>query len=92
MILEENNTFTKALEEAEKNIRTYIYCNRIDLFNQSIQERLKNNLKDYNEEMDWKISQLNNRGNVTVLKALTKLQKKEDKQAILNKSNQAKGE
>lgn len=66
------------LKWINKDFNTYKDLSRQDLLKECINKKLAFTLKKYNEEIDWHSDYLISRSSVKVLKALTKIQKKND--------------
>ena len=81
MTLAETNLKT-IIDKIDAEITKYKNFSRVELFEYCIQELLKQKLKLYNDEIDNTVEFLENRGSTRIMKALTKIQKKEDKEVI----------
>lgn len=81
MILIENN-FKENLDKIADDLTLYSNLSRVELFNQCLKEKLNNLLLDYNEELDKKISWLANIDPKRVIRAINKIDRKNDKEII----------
>lgn len=81
MTLTETN-FETIIDKIDEEINKYTKFSRVELFEYCIQELLKEKLNVYNEYIDTTIKFLESRGSASVLKALAKIQKQEDKEII----------
>ena len=81
MISTETNLKT-VIDKIDEEINKYANFSRIELFEYCIQELLKEKLRLYSDEIDNTVQFLESRGSARVLKALAKIQKKEDKEII----------
>ena len=81
----EDHSLKEILDEIEQELNRYKDVSRTELFNQCIDERLKAVLLQYNEEADVTSNYLIRRGSARVLKALTRMQKQDDKDVLESK-------
>ena len=71
------------IKHIKQDISKYENINRADLLTKCIDDKLRATLKKYNLDMELNSDYLLKREGTRVLKALTKLQKKDDKEALL---------
>ena len=85
-----NNSFSRNLHKIDKKLKECFATDRHKLFKECINHKLVETLKTYNEEVDVNSSFLIEQSTIRVLKALTKLQKKDDKAVLEELANEAK--
>ena len=74
--------FSQNLKYIKKELNKYTDKNHEDLLAYCIKDKLDTALLRYNKEMDLNSEYVLTRSSLKVLKAITKLQKKADKQAL----------
>ena len=92
MNLTENNiiwSFIDNVEEINNLLDTYANISREDLFEDCIHKKLQTVLKEYCKELDWTSKYLVKQESMRVLKTLTRLQREEDKDVILQNTKES---
>lgn len=88
----EISMFKAELLRIEMELDKYADLSRAELLTYCIKEKLNSTLRKYNEEMQGKMDVLSRAGNIRVLKAISKIQKNNDKKAIQDQIDSEKGE
>lgn len=82
MSLQSENSFSKNLSLIKEALNQYNGMTHVEFFNYMLNQRLKSTLYLYNKDTDHISDFLLNQGGLRVLKAVTKIQKLEDRKII----------
>lgn len=96
MILNENNQLKLNIASIQQDLNKYKGYTKTRLFQECIHEKLKYTVQMYNEEIDLNTDFLLSKESARVLKAITKIQKADDKNLLdsldLNEENNEEDE
>lgn len=84
--------FKKNILKIKEELFKYESVSRADLFSSCIQDKLDTTLRKYNYEISRNADYLRTRSSAKVLKALTKLQKKDDMELLDSMAEDDEGE
>lgn len=76
--------FDESLQMVKDELNRYLTISRDDLFTQCINERLKATLLEYGEHVENDSNFLMKQSEIRVFKAITRMQREEDKETIIN--------
>ena len=82
MSFQSTSKLNENLQQIKAEIYKYANLSRGEIFNQALNKRLKYTLLRYNDKIDQLSGYLLNQEAMRVLKAITKIQKIEDKKVI----------
>lgn len=77
-----NSNLPATLKKITEEMNKYSKMTQVELFNQSINKLLTQTLKKYNNNIDLLSEYILNKEGMRVLKAITKIQKNNDKKII----------
>lgn len=77
-----NSNLRSTLKKIAEEMNKYSKMTQVELFNQSINKLLTQTLKKYNNNIDLLSEYILNKEGMRVLKAITKIQKNNDKKII----------
>lgn len=77
-----NSNLRSTLKKIAEEMNKYSKMTQVELFNQSINKLLTQTLKKYNNNIDLLSEYVLNKEGMRVLKAITKIQKNNDKKII----------
>lgn len=80
------------IEEIKNDLDKYKKYSKNDMFTESVQEKLKNTLINYDYDMERNSEFLLSRDSAKVLKAITKIQMKDNRKALEEASENKENE
>lgn len=92
MNLKDPNMLRENIKEIISDLDRYADKNRDELYTEFINYKLTNTLKHYNDEIEYNSDRLIKSESVRVLKAITKIQKRQDVENIKIEIENAKKE